>query len=244
MRMPRVAVVLALGLAGCQTQREGVAINLTALRDVLRHREAMRPAQIEWLNQALSAEQHNDLGVLYERQGRLEDAARQYNLAAVKDCRLGKAYVNLGNVRRKQGRTEEALLRYRQAMAVDPDDFAAVNNFADLCAELNQCVEEAIGRLSAALEKEPNPYGLDTLGWLHYRAGRPEEAEEVLDSAAAAAEGNRALAATIQTHLAVVCAAMGQWPEAKDHARRARALGCTAQEAAELARVEQESGRP
>lgn len=239
MRLPSLAIVLVLGLAGCQTDRDGVAINLTALRQVLRHRHRIRPAQIDRLTRALTPPQHNDLGVLYEREGRLDDAIRQYQLAISKDCRFATAYVNLGNVRRKQGQEQEALFRYRQAMAADPNNLAGVNNFADLCADLGQHLDEAIARLSAALEAQaaPNAYGLDTLGRLYCAAGQPERALPVLESALELAGGNDALAATIHCHLALAYAALGRLPEAAHHAQHARDLGCTPRQAAQLGRA-------
>ena len=250
MRPSRLAILLALGLAGCQTNRDGVAINLTALSQVLRHPEQLRPAQIDWFTQALGPAQHNDLGVLYEREGRLDDAARQYNLAILKDPGFAKAYVNLGNARRKQGRNEEALVRYREAMSLEPGNFAGVNNFADLCAELGQHLDEAITRLTAALKVQggSNPYGLDTLGWLYHLAGQSARGLPMLESAAGLAATDRALAATVRCHLALLYAALGRRAEAVAQARQARELGLTPRQSAELQRVlggsDYESGRP
>jgi len=243
MRVPRLAIVLALALAGCQTDSDGVTLNLTALRQALRHRDRIGPAQTQWLTQALTPAQHNDLGVFYERDGRLDDAARQYTRAILKDCGLAKAYVNLGNVRRKQGRAQDALLRYRQAMTLAPHDLAAVNNFADLCADLGEHLDEAIALLSEALnaQADANPYGLDTLGWLYHLAGQPERALPALQAAAGSAGGDRALAATIQYHLALVHAALGRRGDAVQAAREAKQLGCTPGQAAELERA---LGRP
>ena len=240
MPLRSLAILALLALAGCrmQTDRRGVALNLTALREAVRHRDEMPPAQIDWLTQALSPAQHNDLGVLYEREGRLDDAVKQYNVAILKDPRLAKAYVNLGNVRRKQGRRQEALLRYREAIALEPGDFAAVNNFADLCAEMGQDRDEATARLSAALRAEPsNPYGLDTLGWLYYLEGQPERALPVLESAVGPAQQDQALSATVHCHLALVCVALGRKRDAAEHARQAKQLGCTPEQAAQLDRA-------
>ena len=56
----------------------------------------------------LTAEEHNNLGVIYEREGKYDLAIREYKRAASADGELVVPLVNLGNVYQKKGDTEEA----------------------------------------------------------------------------------------------------------------------------------------
>ena len=220
---------LALSLSGCQTERQGVMVDLSAAVRAYRENADPRPnrAQAERLVAQLPAEQLTDLGVMYEREGRLDDAARTYQQAISRDPRYARAHVNLGNVLRQQGKYSEALARYRKAMVADPRSFEAVNNFADLCAAQETCIEEAIGRLAPLLIEagDRKPYGLDTLGWLYHLQGDDGLARRTLESALdQAGQGDGALLLAVHEHLAQVCRALGDEPEAERHEGEARRL--------------------
>jgi tetratricopeptide (TPR) repeat protein len=222
-------LVLAGCLAGCETDRDPVQVDLTAAARAYRQMVDRRPSreQMEAVIASLPAEQLTDLGVMYEREGRLEEAARAYQQAIWREPRYARAYVNLGNVLRKQGKTEEALFRYRQAMSADPASFEAANNFADLCAEEGSCVEEAIERLEPRVEMAGalRPYGLDTLGWLYHLKGDEEKAAATLERALAeAGEGDPGLCGSVHKHLAEVYRTAGRAEEAGEHEEAARRL--------------------
>jgi len=235
MRAGRVLPLLlgALLLAGCQTDDRGVQVDLGAALRAYRQRLDRKPgrAQVERLVATLPAEQLTDLGVLYEREGRLDRAAWAYQQAIWRSPRFARAYVNLGNVLRRQGKPGEALFRYEQAMSADPGSFEAANNFADLCAERRERLPEAIARLSPFVQS-PGPhraYGLDTLGWLHHLQGDDPRAAELLGAALPeAGERDLDLRLALHRHLAAVHAALGDSAAAAHHeaeaARIERAL--------------------
>ena len=233
--LQRAVVLLVVVAAGCQTDRDGVEVDVAAALRAYRERVDRKPcrAQVDQIIAGLKAEQLNDLGVLYEREGRLEDAAWAYQRAVWQDLRFAQAYVNLGNVLRKQGKREEARLRYRQAMAADPSNFEAVNNFADLCAEEGSHCEEAIALLApmAEIAGAHRAYGLDTLGWLYHLRGDDVRATALLEAALQeAGAGDFALRATVHEHLATTYVALGRLAEAAQHeaaARLMRPLTCT-----------------
>ncbi|RMH06141.1 MAG: tetratricopeptide repeat protein, partial [Aquificota bacterium] len=77
----------------------------------------------------LSAQEHVDLGYIYERQGKLELAQEEYKKAIRKDKREWRAYFNLGNTYAKLGKYEEAKEFYEKALELkkDPDIY---NNLA------------------------------------------------------------------------------------------------------------------
>ncbi len=184
--------------------------------------------QMELLIQKLPAEQLTDLGVMYEREQRLDEAAWAYQRAIWRDPRYVRAYINLGNVLRQQGKSEEAKFRYRQAMAADPGSIEAANNFADLCASDGTCLEEAINRLSPLIEKAGavRPYALDSLGWLYYQTGNYNQAQQLLYQALEETPSdNRTLCVLVHQHLEAVCRAQNLFQEADEHKKEAQRLG-------------------
>lgn len=221
--------MLMAGAPGCETDRDGVTVDVSAALEVYRDQVDRKPsrAQLEGMIARLPPEQLVDLGVLYEREGRLEEAAWAYQHAVWRDPRYAQAYVNLGNVLRQQGKPQEAGLRYRQAMAADPKCFEAANNFADLCAEQGQCLDEAVERLEPLLQEAGpyRPFGLDTLGRLYHLQGDHERALEVFEKALEEAPSDQlSLQATIHLHLADALKAVGRLAESEAHEAAARGI--------------------
>lgn len=81
------------------------------------------------LHDPLSASEHNDLGVAYERSGESKLAASEYRKALSIDPRLIRPRVNLGNLSAGAGKWEEAARQYRRALR-DSSDADAMNNLA------------------------------------------------------------------------------------------------------------------
>lgn len=94
------------------------------------------------LHDPLSAAEHNDLGFVYERQGRWALAEREYRKAVRLDRRFARARVNLGNVAAARGRWNEAEKSYRRALEDEelPD---ALNNLAVALARQGKRLDEA-----------------------------------------------------------------------------------------------------
>ncbi len=130
------------------------------------------------LEDPLSAGEHLDLGVAYERKGELDLAAREYERALRKDARLVRARVNLGNVRLAQKKYDDARREYLRALEVSPGDLDAGNNLAWVAILSGEGIDAALRRLESALAAAPSrpPAVLDTLGVLRMRANRPDAA--------------------------------------------------------------------
>ena len=79
---------------------------------------------------ARSAQAHNNLGLLYQEQNRLDDAAREYRRAIAIDPRHSKAQNNLGVVRMRQARYEAAAAAFRDARRLDGTNLDAWVNLA------------------------------------------------------------------------------------------------------------------
>ncbi len=146
------------------------------------------------LEDPLSAGEHLDLGVAYERKGELDLAAREYERALGKDAALVQARVNLGNVRLAQKKYADARREYLRALEIRPGDLDAENNLAWVAILSGEGIDDALGRLTAGLAAAPSrpPAVLDTLGVLRMRANRPEAAEAAFAEAEKACEALRA----------------------------------------------------
>jgi Flp pilus assembly protein TadD len=137
-----------------------------------------RVPKIIVLNDPLTAAEHVDLGVSYERKGELELARREYRRALKADPDFFRARVNLGNVYLAEKDYGKARAEYLEALDLKPGDIEAINNLAWASLLSETGVEEALERV----EKVVGSAGahsatlLDTLGVLRMRTGRPEEA--------------------------------------------------------------------
>lgn len=73
------------------------------------------------LQDPLTAEEHNDLGVAYEAKKEYDLAIREYRLALKKKEEFFIARVNLGNAYLQSGRYEEAEAAYKKAITLRPE---------------------------------------------------------------------------------------------------------------------------
>jgi len=152
----------------------------------------------------LTAEEHNNLGVIYEREGKYDLAVREYKRAASADRDLVVPLINLGNVYQKKGDTKEAEKYYKKALRKDEHNMEAANNLANLYIESGRDYSEALDILLAAVQAQnPIPaYALDTLGVLYFKTGNIEKAKESLNEACTNASRDERLKSEINTHLA------------------------------------------
>jgi tetratricopeptide (TPR) repeat protein len=144
-----------------------------------------RMPRIIVLEDPLTAEEHLELGVAYERNGEFDLAVREYERALRKDGELFQARVNLGNVRLAKKEYGKAGEEYRKALAIRPGDPEATNNLAWVAILSGEDREEAAADLEAVLARAENraPALLDTLGVLRMRMGESAPANEAFDEA-------------------------------------------------------------
>ena len=71
---------------------------------------------------------HNNLGGLYKKQDKLEDAEAEYKIAIELDPKDSKPHNNLGNLYKKQDKLEEAKKEYEEAIRLDPNNSIVKNN--------------------------------------------------------------------------------------------------------------------
>ena len=118
----------------------------------------------------------------------------------------------------KLDRMDEMERLLRQVIALKPDHQHAYNALGYSLAERNQRLPEARELISKALEMAPgDPFIIDSLGWVEFRLGRPEEALRLLQQAYAARPDIE-----IAAHLGEVLWTLGRRDEALRVWREAR----------------------
>lgn len=170
---------LPMNVRGRSRKRPGMLLPAIVLLAAAHISGCGRIPRIVVLSDPLSAKEHLELGVSYERRGELDLAVREYERALRKDRALLQARINLGNVRLAKGEFPEAKKEYRKALSLSPGHPEAANNLAWAAIGSGTGLEEAADRLEPILSTEANrtPPLLDTLGVLRMRLGRPGAGE-------------------------------------------------------------------
>ena len=109
----------------------------------------------------LTAIQHNELGYIYENQGKLELAEKEYRRAVEKERGWAAPYFNLGNLYFKMGNLKKAEEHYREAIEKDGTNPDFMNNLAYVLCEQSR-YDEAEQWISRALFISPKQEYLDT----------------------------------------------------------------------------------
>jgi Flp pilus assembly protein TadD len=138
--------------------------------------EAERILRLVLVEEYGAAEVRNALGLVLERRGRFDGAAREYAEAARLDPNAAEPRNNLGNLARRQRRGDDAERWYLEAIAVDPYSIGAYNNLALLCQDRGQ-VDRAIDLYGRAMAKAPkNAVIMNNLASLYFATGEGREA--------------------------------------------------------------------
>ena len=139
-----------------------------------------RVPRIIVLEDPLTAAEHVELGVAYERKGELDLARREYERALRMDGKFYRARVNLGNVFLAKKEFGKARGEYLLALELRPGDAEATNNLSWAAILSGEGIEDALARMEAVVSGPGGrrPTLLDTLGVLRMHANRPGEAEE------------------------------------------------------------------
>jgi len=130
----------------------------------------------------LTAVEHNNLGVAYEKEGKLELAEREYKMAIDKDSDFTVSIINLGNVYFAQGKLKKAKKKYRKALEIDPGNINAANNLGNLYLETGSDHDAAIELMTGNMSTpdEMPAYYLDTLARLYIETGEQLKGIEML----------------------------------------------------------------
>ena len=102
----------------------------------------------------LPAQHYSNLGMVYSRQGKLDEAFSALKRALSIDPYCFEAHYNLGNVYREQGAFNEAIGCYKKALQINPDFAEAHNNLGMTYGEKG-LLDEAILQFNRALAANP-----------------------------------------------------------------------------------------
>ncbi|WP_457624007.1 tetratricopeptide repeat protein [Persephonella sp.] len=110
----------------------------------------------------LSPSEHNDLGVAYERKGKLQLAEKEYRKAIDKKPDWDIPYFNLGNIYFKMGKYSLAEKYYKKALEINHLNTDAMNNLAYLYMVQDR-LSEAYRLIKKALTIKQKPEYIQTM---------------------------------------------------------------------------------
>ncbi len=155
--------------------------------DRVAHRQTNSPAVLIYLGLLDSMEEKYTNAVT-----RFETAEAMVKAGpAAADSKNTGPYLNAnfyfwyGAALERLGRIDDAVLRFQQALELDPDHAEANNYLAYMWAERGLHLDKALRLIQRAISQEPdNPAYLDSLGWILFQLGRPDQALPHLRQAA------------------------------------------------------------
>ena len=158
---------------------------------------------------------------IYARQKRwkeAEDALAQADKLANKPEEKEYVQFIFGSLYERQKKYDQAERAFRQVLQMDPNNSMTLNYLGYMLADRNVHLEEALNLIKRAVELEPqNGAYLDSLGWVYFRLGNYDLAEENLRHAAEKTPND----ATVQDHLGELYARTGKLKTAAVHWERA-----------------------
>jgi tetratricopeptide (TPR) repeat protein len=166
-------------------------------------------------------ETYLSLAQLYARLKRWKEAEDAVNEASKRITRPEeKEYLQYfqGSLYERQKKYEEAEQAFRQVLQQNPNNSTTLNYLGYMLADHNSHLEEALTLIKKAVALEPqNPAYLDSLGWVYFKLGNYDLAEENLRKASEKTPND----GTIQDHLAELYAKTGKLKLAANHWERA-----------------------
>ncbi|HEV2172774.1 MAG TPA: tetratricopeptide repeat protein, partial [Nitrospira sp.] len=165
------------------------------------------------------------LGIIYTRAKRWSDAEGALNKAEQLSTKNeDKAYVYFlrGDLYQHQKMYDQAEEQFRKVLATttpnDPQAAATLNYLGYMNADRGVKLEESLSYIKQALTSEPNNAAyLDSLGWVYFKLGKYDLAEDNLNKAAAHMGSDP----TVQEHLGDLYQKTGRLKLAAAHWDRA-----------------------
>jgi tetratricopeptide (TPR) repeat protein len=120
----------------------------------------------------------------------------------------------------ESGQIDRAIQEYEALLKHNPRALVAANNLASLLVDQKgdqQSLERALVLTKDFETAAPNPYFLDTLGWIHHKLGNSGQALHLMQQAAAKAPDHP----VVNYHLGLAYFKAGQTTEAKIHLQKA-----------------------
>ena len=127
-----------------------------------------------------------------------------------------KEYIRFlqGSIYERQKKFDLAEQAFRQVLQQNPSNSMALNYLGYMLADRNSHLEEALTLVKKALDFDPQNYNyIDSLGWVYFKLGNYDQAEENLRRAADKSPND----ATIQDHLGELYARTNRFKLAAAH---------------------------
>jgi tetratricopeptide (TPR) repeat protein len=119
---------------------------------------------------------HNNLGNIYFRIGRMDEAMEHYQKALAIHPQYELAHNNLGLVLLQRERVDEAIIQYQKALEIQPQYVEAHDNLGEALVQSGR-VDEAIAQFQMVVEIHPEyAKAHDNLGNVLLQKGRVDEA--------------------------------------------------------------------
>jgi tetratricopeptide (TPR) repeat protein len=179
------------------------------------------------LHDPLSAGEHDNLGHIYESQGKFDLALEQYREALKQDKKHVPSLLLMGELlyrMKDYAGAESALVK---AVGLDPKNGDACNNLAWVYIQTGANLIKGRELILHAMTINPDhrPYYLDTLGVLLLKLGNAGDAVPTLnESLATLPKDRRDLLAEVQGHLAEAYKATGNEVKYEEALQRQREL--------------------
>ncbi len=165
------------------------------------------------LHDPLTAEEHDNLGRIYESQGKSDLALEQYREALRQDKNHLPSLLHLGDLSYRTGDYSSAESAYTKALTLDPKNGDVLNDLAWVYIRTGKKLDTARELIAGALQANPahRPYYLDTLGVVLLKLGNAEEAVAALEeSVATLPQDQQDVLAEARQHLADAYNAVGE----------------------------------
>ncbi|HYF02578.1 MAG TPA: tetratricopeptide repeat protein [Patescibacteria group bacterium] len=134
------------------------------------------------------------LGVAHSRLGNNDQAINALNRSAKIDSTIADTWIQLGLLHDEMGNHKQSDAAYEHALAIDPDNALANNNYAYSLSQRDMQLDRALRMIGIAYKAEPNNASyLDTYGWILYKLRRYEEALTFIEKAVAAGDVSAAV---------------------------------------------------
>ncbi len=124
------------------------------------------------------------LGAVYLRQKKLKEAESTFTMILGLSPDDSESHFYLANIYDEQKDRPRAIGELKKALEIKYDYPEALNYLGYIYVESNQRLDEAGKMIRRAVEMDPeNGAYVDSLGWLYFKQGEPEEALKVLKKA-------------------------------------------------------------
>ena len=179
------------------------------------------------LHDPLTVEEHDNLGRIYESQGKFDLALEQYREALRKDKEHLPSLLLLGDLLYRINDYPKAESAYTKALKLDPKNGDVMNDLAWVYIRTGKNLNKAKEVISRALTLNPahRPYYLDTLGVVLLKLGNTAEAIRALQEAVDTLPKESAdLLAEAEGHLADAYEAAGDEKRYREAVERQKEL--------------------